>query len=66
MRHKLDYSSGFSKLMWDEGTKLFASSLDGAIYQWDGRSLEQVKKNEGHISEILDFCLNQKYIRSYE
>lgn len=64
MRHKLDYSSGFSKIMWDEGTRLFASSLDGAIYQWDGRNLKETKKNEGHISEILDFCLNQKYICS--
>ena len=64
MRNKLDYSSGFSKVLWDETTKLFASSLDGAIYQWDGRNLEQAKKNEGHISEILDFCLNKKYICS--
>ncbi len=59
LRHKLDYKFGFSKLIWDE-YRLFASSLDGAVQQFEGRSFELIKKYEGHSSEILDFCLNNK------
>lgn len=59
MRHKIDYETGFSKLMWAE-YKLFASALDGTVQQWDGRSMEMTKKYEGHSAEILDFCLSDK------
>lgn len=62
IRHKITYTNGFSKLIWDEGVKLFAASLDGTIQEWDGRSLELIKKFEGHQSDILDICLNKKFL----
>lgn len=62
MRHKVKYDHGFSKILWDEKDKLFSSTLDGAVIQWDGRNLEMIKKCEGHSAEILDFCMNKKHI----
>lgn len=62
LRHKFAYDVGFSKIMWDEKEKLFASALDGTVHEWDGRSMELIKKYEGHESEVLDFCLNKNIL----
>ena len=62
LRHKFNYDVGFTKLIWDDKEKLFASALDGTVHMWDGRSMELIKKYEGHESEILDFCLNKNIV----
>lgn len=57
-----EYSmSGFIKLMWNNDYKLYISSLNSKIYQFDGRNLTLENTYEGHTAEILDFCLSDDF-----
>ena len=62
LRNKLSYNAGFSKILWTDKETLYASTLDGCVCSYDGRNLELIKKFSGHESEILDFCLENKYL----
>ena len=63
LRHKSvnEYKFGFSKLIWNMDYKLFISTLNGQIFEFDGRNLELKTKYEGHEAEILDFCLSKDF-----
>lgn len=51
---------GYSKITWNSQEKLYASTLDGSLQEFDGRNLELNKTYKGHRAEILDFCLNEQ------
>ncbi|RNA26990.1 Angio-associated migratory cell [Brachionus plicatilis] len=61
LRSKFDNSMvGYSKIAWNSQERLYASTLDGSLQDFDGRNLELSKTYKGHKAEILDFCLNEQ------
>ncbi len=58
LRNKLENASGFTKLQWGKHESLYASSLDGFIYVYDGRNMKLHKKITCHQFEVLDFCFS--------
>ena len=61
LRSQFDNSLvGYSKIAWNHQEKLYASTLDGSLQEFDGRNLELSKTYRGHKSEILDFSLNEQ------
>jgi WD40 repeat protein len=62
LRNKLSYTAGFSKIIWSNKETLYASTLDGNVFSYDGRNLELIKKYSGHESDILDFYLENNYL----
>lgn len=61
-RHKFSLPDSVTKLIFDNssGDCLFASCIDGKVYQFDARSGKEIHICMGHNMGVLDFALDEE------
>ena len=59
LRYECAHPSGLSQIIWDDSDIIIASTLNGELKQYNGKSGNLIKQLNGNYGSILDFVVNK-------